>query len=557
MYKSFLRNFNKIISNLFFDEFNLNDFTIHSRIKFIFICFCFIGFLYSFKIFYAVFFPENFSVNIKKDINISLIKKIRRNIYDRNGVILASSIPILSVAINTNNVYDKEKTISDILSVFPEISRSKLINAFESKKKFFWINRNIVPDQERKINEIGIPGLIFENEYTRVYPTSNIMSFIVGYVDIDQNGIAGAEKEFDEKLRSEDLYLSIDSRIQSIAHEILLKHIKEKRAEGGVVMIANLDKAEILASVSLPDFDPHYPSKYKNEELFNRATLGVYELGSVWKPMTIASALDSKKIKLSDKFDITPPLRIGKNIINDFLPPRDPVISVSEILKRSSNIGTSKIALKIGAELQREYFEKFGFFDLLRPGIPEVAKNIFPKRLSDISVATMSFGHGFAITPIHFLNAFSSIINDGFLCHNSFLIREVDFNKEKDCSKILSSKVSKQMRGLLRLVVEDGGAKRADAYIQGQDLYCVGGKTGTATKIKNGKYIKTEDLTSFVGAFPMYDPKYVVYVNLDNPKGSRIESTGGMAAAPLAKDIIDNIAPILGILIYEERCFFD
>jgi cell division protein FtsI (penicillin-binding protein 3) len=510
-----------------------------------------------------VVFNEN-NLVLKK-INIqSDSKTFRRNIYDRNGILLASSVPVNSIAINPSNIFDKEYTIKSLIKVFPDLSYENLSKSLRPDKKFVWIKRNILPEDEKKINELGIPGLIFEKDFMRVYPHSNISAFVLGYVDVDQNGIAGVEKSFDSVLRFNDLYLAIDIRIQSVAFEILKDHVKNRKAEGGIIIIVDLKTSEILASVSLPDFNPHYPSKYNKEELFNRASLGVYELGSIWKPITVASALDSKKIRINDKFDISPPLKIGKNLIRDFLPPREPIIDVKEIIKRSSNIGTSKIALKMGPDLQKEYFRRFGIFDPLDIGIPEISKNIFPKKVSEISVATMSYGHGFAITPMHFIIAFSALVNDGKLCKISFIKRSNEnvffssvFDEKMICHEVISKKVSNQMRGILRSVVEDGGSKRADGKRGEIDNYCVGGKTGTAIKIKNGKYTKSEDLTSFAGAFPMYDPRYVIFANLDNPKGDRIQSTGGMAAAPIAKDLIEKISPILGVRIEQDKCFFD
>jgi cell division protein FtsI (penicillin-binding protein 3) len=562
--KDFFLFLKKKILECFSNDFSVKEDLLKIRIKFIFFCFCSLGFIYSFKFFYSIFFVDN----VVKSSNVNSFaesKLFRRNIYDRNGVLIASSIPVTSIAINPNHIFDRDEAIKSIIKIFPELSYDGLLKSFSSGKKFVWIKRNILPEDERLINQAGIPGLIFEREFMRIYPHSNVASFVLGYVDVDQNGIAGVEKNFNDFLFLNDLYLSIDIRIQNIAFNALKKHVKLRNADGGIIIIADLKKSEILASVSLPDFNPHYPSRYKEEELFNRASLGTYELGSIWKPMTVASALDAKVIKIDDKFDITPPLRIGRNSINDFVPPRDPIVDIKEILKRSSNIGTSKIALKMGANLQKEYFKKFGFFDSLDIGIPEVSKNIFPKKIPDISVATMSYGHGFAITPMHFIMAFASIVNGGKLCKLSFIKRGTNngllssaFDDKIVCHEVISKKVSNQMRGLLRAVVEHGGSRRADAKLGEIDNYCVGGKAGTAIKIKNGKYTRLEDLTSFVGAFPMYDPQYVIFVNLDTPRGAnRFENTGAFAAAPIAKDFIDQILPILELKIEREKCFFD
>lgn len=542
------------------DRKNLNGtfthiFLIRSRIRVILFSIFILSILYSSKLFYSVFFTGNEKKKSIIKIDYLANKNFRRNIYDRNNVLLASSVPVLSVAINPQKITNINDTLSSILLIFPELDRNILLKNLNSNKTFVWIKRNILPDEEKKINQVGIPGLIFENEYVRIYPHSNTASFILGYVDIDQKGIAGIEKKFNDLLLNEDLYLSIDIRVQNIASNILQEHIRKKRADGGLVIIVDIKNSEILAFVSLPDFNPHYPNRYSSEELFNRASLGVYELGSVWKPISIACAIDYGVIKTKDYFDITPPLRIGKNVINDFSPPRDLLINVENILYRSSNIGTAKIALKMGAEKQRQCFKNFGFFDLVNIGIPEVSKNIFPaKNWSDISVATMSYGHGMAVTPVHFVLSFAALLNNGLLCPVSLVKNN---NELSICKNVISEKTSFAMRKLLRGAVVHGGSRRADGKQGDIDDYCVGGKTGTAIKIKNGKYCKKEDLSSFIGGFPMYDPQYLIFVNLDNPKISRIENAAGMSAAPIAKDIIHNIVPIIGFVNDKERCFFD
>ena len=529
---------------------NLDYSIIRIRIRILIYFIIFLCFLYAGKTIY-LFLGVN-EVEIKKN---TYIKKMnyRNEIVDRNDNILALSLPVISIAISPQKIIDFDYTISSLIRIFPEVDKKHLTKQLSDKeKKFVWIKRNISFQQQELLNEAGIPGIFFEKEYSRIYPHKNLLSFIVGYTDVDQNGLAGVEKSFDNFLKEKDskLKLTIDLRLQNILYNELKDQIQNVSAIGGSGIIADVTNGEILALISLPDFNPHAPSSHKKEELFNRISLGVYEFGSVFKPITIASALDAKAITMSEKFDSMPPLRIGKYSINDFVASKERMIEPETILVKSSNIGTARIALKMGIEKQKEYFKKFGMFDQISIGLPEKAYPLWPKTWTDLNSVTISYGHGCAVTALHLVQTIATIVNYGKKCKLNLVLDENLPNP--DCEEIIRKDVSKKMRKMLREVVVRGSGKRADL-----DGYCLGGKTGTSIKIYNGRYDKTKNLSSFIGAFPMNDPKYVIFVNIDEPQGGKFQTTGGAVSASIAKKIVEQMIPIFGIEDENERCFFE
>ena len=505
--------------------------------------------LYTGKLFYSTK-PEEQNNKIT-NIEFKKINNQRANILDRNGLLISTSLPVQSIAINPQRIIDIKKTIQELETIFPDINKNnKFSKQLSTQKKFVWIKRNITPKQEKKLNIIGIPGLLFEKDYVRVYPYNNTTSFITGYVDIDQNGVSGVEKTFNsllQKNQNEKLELTIDIRLQSAVEETLKQHIHETNSDGGLAIVADITNGEILSLNSMPNFDPHDPYKAKPEELFNRANLGVYELGSVFKPITIASAIDSRSINLTELFDSMPPLKIGKHSINDFVTSKERMINAETILVKSSNIGTARIALKMGVEKQREYIEKLGLFKTINIGLYEKGYPIWPKHWSEINAVTISYGHGFAITPMHLVQALSSIINNGSRCN-----LHINKIETPNCEQVINPKTSQIMKKLLREVVVRGSGKKAE-----MKNYCLGGKTGTSSKIHNGRYVKNESIASFIGAFPMYDPKYIIFVSIDNPKGGKFDTTGGAVSAPIAHDIIEKMIPIFNLLPEEEKCYFE
>ncbi|WP_246168608.1 peptidoglycan D,D-transpeptidase FtsI family protein [Wolbachia endosymbiont of Ctenocephalides felis wCfeT] len=360
---------------------------------------------------------------------------------------------------------------------------------------------------------------------------------MLGYTDIDGNGIAGIEAYLARGSKKQPIVLSLDLRIQSVVHDELAKAVSKYQALGGVGIVLNVKNSEIVSLVSLPDFNPNLQSKADDMQKFNRASLGVYEMGSVFKFFTIAAALDADATKLSDLYDVSKPITIGKYKIQDFHKSKIPKITVQDIFVKSSNIGAAKIAANLGIEKQIEYFKTMKLFFPLKVEIPETSIPIIPDRWSESTLTTASYGYGIAVTPIHIVQTAAALVNDGIF-HNATLI----LNKKSIGEQIVTKSTSQAIRNLLRAAVTDGTGKKADVK-----TYSIGGKTGSAEKVINGKYDKNANIASFIGVLTTLDPRYIVFITIDEPQGMQF-STGGIIAAPIVKNIITRITPILNIM---------
>lgn len=469
----------------------------------------------------------------------------RADILDRNGEILATSLPMASLAADPALVLNAGETLKGLKSVFPDLDTKTVLEDLNSKKRFIWIKRNLTPIQQEAVNRLGLTGLTFEPETRRIYPKSNLTAHIIGYNSVDHQGIAGIEKSFDQRLRekNEPINLSIDVRLQSIMHEALADGIQTFNALGGAGLIMDVHTGELLALVSLPDFDPNEQGKASDNAKFNRATLGIYEMGSTFKTFTLSQALDRNAITLADRFDCTHPLRAGKFIINDFHPMHR-WLNVPEIYLHSSNIGAVQIAERVGPEAQKEFMRSLGLLDATPIEIPEVGKPMYPNEWRDISMMTIAYGHGIAVNAVQLASAVSSIINGGTLVKPTLLKK--DPNKPEALGpRIIRPETSAGMRKLMRVVVTLGTGKTANV-----GGYVVGGKTGTADKNAGRGYNRNARLSSFIAAFPIQDPQYLVFVMIDEPKGNKESygfATGGWVAAPAVGHVISQIAPLLNI----------
>lgn len=470
----------------------------------------------------------------------------RNEIVDRNGELLAVDLSIVSLYANPQLIIDPNYTATKLVEIFPDLKKDELIKSFKSDKNFIWIQRNITPKQQHKVNNIGVPGLEFEKGSKRIYTQGSLFSHVLGYVDTDGHGIAGVEKQFDSYLRNSKngkLTLSLDLRVQNIVHEEIAKSISEFQAKGGMGIVMDATNGEIISLVSLPDFDPHYPGKASPESLFNQTSLGVYELGSIMKGLTIAMALETKSVALNDVYYVKAPLKAARFTIHDYKP-KFSYLSIPQIFMYSSNIGTAMISLEVGGATQRKFLKNWGLFDPLKIELPEKGQPMYPseKNWSEISTMTISFGHGIAITPLHFMRASVSLVNGGYKLEPTLLIKE---NQESEpIVRILSSETSKTMQKLMRLTVEHGSGKKANA-----EGYLVGAKTGSAEKSKRGGYSKTEKYSLFFAAFPINNPRYVTLMILDDPRpNAKTPYTGGgWTAAPLSGNVISRIAPLLNV----------
>ena len=471
----------------------------------------------------------------------------RADIVDRNGIVIATSLPTVSLFAYPHEILDINEAVDKIASVFNEINKKELKKKIESSKKFLWIKRNLSPLQEQAVLNLGIPGLHFLKTERRVYPDKNLLSHVIGGTDVDNIGIAGIEKVFDDTLResTNPLALSMDVKIQYAVHDELQKSINEFHAIGGAAVVMNIATGEIISLVSLPDFDPNKKSDPKDKSRFNMVTSSAIEPGSSAKIFNTAMALETGKITPFTKFDARFPLKIGRFTIHDFKG-KATFLSVEEILKYSSNIGSGRIAMAVGANQQKAFFKKIGMLDSVSCELIETQRPLFPHQWSEASAITIAFGHGIAVSPLHLITIFSGIMNDGILNDPTLLKHE----NRTPGKQIVSQKTSKLLKALIRLNVTEGTNKFAE--VKG---YCVGGKSGTAEKQKGGRYLKHSNYCGFIGAFPMTSPKYAVYVVLDEPKASAKTygyATAGWNAAPTAGRIIKRIGPMLNVTVQND-----
>ena len=471
------------------------------------------------------------------------IQSERADIVDRNGAVLATSVPVMSAFVNPRLLLDPQDAARKIVSALPDLKYDDVREKLEGDKTFVWVKRGLSPREQDRVNRLGIPGLEFQAEERRIYPQGTAAAHIMGYSSVDNTGLAGVERFFDQQLQSgETLQLAVDLRLQRMVEREIAAAVKKFSAIGATAIVMDATNGEVLAMASLPTFDPNSTKTLTNEALFNRATLGVYEQGSTFKIFNTAMALDTGKVTLSSVFDATSPIKIDRFTINDDHAQRRP-LTVPELFKYSSNIASAKMAVAMGIETQRAFFDKIGFLKPLTTQLTELAAPLYPRHWMTINAMTIAFGHGMSVTPLHLAMGASAVVNGGMLYPPSIVKRNAASDPGR---RVIQAKTSVMMRQLLRLNVVDGTGKKSD--VPG---YEVGGKTGTAEKPSRGGYRQKALISSFIGMFPMNDPKFVVLVSLDEPKGiaeTAGYATGGMVAAPSVKTLIEEIASLYGIL---------
>jgi cell division protein FtsI (penicillin-binding protein 3) len=473
----------------------------------------------------------------------------RADIVDRNGVLLATTLETPSLYANPKLIQNPQRVAQKLASVLPDVSEGEIYAKLASDKSFVWIKRQLTPSQELAVNRLGIPGLEFQAEERRVYPKGNLAAHVVGYAGIDNKGLAGIERGFDEILRDRrtPVELSIDVRLQYILHDEIARQIADFSAIGGMGIIMDVNTGEVLAMVSLPDFDPNTPGTATPETIFNRATLGIYEMGSTFKIFNTAMALEDHVATLASSYDATNPIRIGRFTIHDDHPQRR-WLTVPEIFEYSSNIGSAKMALDAGTERQRDFLGRLGLLKAPSFELPEIGAPLIPSPWRTVSTMTVAFGHGISVSPLQMATAVSAVVNGGVLHRPTLIKRPPGYAPAGQ--QVLSESTSDIMRRLLRLVVERGTGKLANA-----PGYLVGGKTGTAEKVSGAHYDRKELLSSFVGVFPITDPRYLVMISIDEPHGNKQSfgfATGGWAAAPGVKRVVQRMAPLMGIQPVDE-----
>lgn len=472
---------------------------------------------------------------------------MRREVLDRNGMVLATSIKTASLVANPTIIRHEKEVAAGLHKIFPAESQAGLEEKLNRKHStFIYLARHLTPSQQEAVNNLGVPGLFFEPDMRRVYPYGALFAHSLGYVGVDNQGLAGIEKYFDEKLadpsETKPLQLSLDLRVQSILRDEIAQAMREFNAIGGIGVVLDIGSGEVLGMTSLPDFDPNKPGKASDDARFNRATLGAYEMGSTFKTFTLAGSLENGTTTMKGGYDASHPIHYGSFTISD-AHPEGRWLSTPEIFAYSSNVGTAKMALDLGGKRQRAFLQSLGLFQPVKLEVPELAHPLVPREWPELTTMTVAYGHGISVSPMHLINAIAAIAGDGHLKPMT-LIKDGNAGKGAG-QEVISEKTVDEVRELLRLVVLHGTGKSANAM-----GYLVGGKTGTAEKNTHGTYKKDAKVASFVGVFPVNHPRYAILLMVDEPKGNKAThgfATGGWVSAPAVGRIVQRMAPMLGV----------
>ena len=486
----------------------------------------------------------------------------RADITDRRGRVLATNMATHALYAQPQIMIDKARVARELAQIFPDLTEEKLLKQFSGKRKFLWIRKKISPEQQQLVHDIGDPGLLFGPREMRLYPNGKLAAHVMGGASFGREGVnaaevigtAGVEKAFDAYLRDpgnggQPLRLSLDLTVQAATERVLYGGMKLMNAKGATAVLMDIHTGELIAMASLPDFDPNNrpapltEGDQSDSPLFNRAVQGVYELGSTFKVFAAAQALEERLVNPSTMIDTKGPLTWGKHRIRDFHD-YGKQLSVTDIIVKSSNIGTARMAMQIGGTRQKAFLGSLGLLEPTKVEMVEAptGRPILPKNWSEISTMTISYGHGLSSSPLHLAAAYASVLNGGIKVEPSLLMG----GRPKSGARVISEQTSAQLRSMLRQVVERGTASFGRV-----DGYAVGGKTGTADKPKpRGGYYKDKVIATFASAFPMTDPKYVLVVTLDEPtetSGKKPRRTAGWTAVPVAAEIIRRTAPLLGL----------
>nr|WP_026352238.1 penicillin-binding protein 2 [Yoonia vestfoldensis] len=487
----------------------------------------------------------------------------RADIVDRNGRLFATNLDTFSLYAHPRQMIDPARTASQLAAIFPEMDAEKLLADFTGQRRFLWLRRQLSPEQMQAVHDIGSPGLLFGPREMRLYPNGSLAAHILGGARYGREGVssaevigvAGVERQFDTFLRDPanegaPLQLSIDLSIQAATEQVLAGGMALMNAKGATAVLMDIHSGEIIAMASLPDFDPNNRPQVattgdqSDSPLFNRAVQGVYELGSVFKIFAVAQAMELGLVNANTMIDTTNPLTWGRFRIRDFRN-YGPENSVTNVIVKSSNVGTARIAMQIGAERQRDFLGQLG---LLQPTPVELIEAptgapLLPRNWSEISTMTISYGHGLSSSPLHLAAAYAAMVNGGTRVEPT-LLHNPD---PQPGPRVISQAVSRSVVGMLRATVTEGTASMGDVL-----GYEVGGKTGTADKPRaaGGGYYEDKVISTFASVFPASNPQYVLIVTLDEPvetSGVEPRRTAGWTTVPVAAEIIRRTAPLLGL----------
>ena len=520
-----------------------------NRISFIFFIFFILAIIFSTKVIYLGSLKKNFKT---KSISES---DFRSTILDREGNILAKSVLTTNIGINPNLIINKKKLLIRLQMLFPKVNYNQVRKKINGNK-FFYFAKRVNKERYDKILLIGDKSIITEEKITRIYPHGSLFSHILGQIDDDNNGISGIEKKFDLNLKTskEPLTLTLDTELQYLIRKQLINFKEIFDYIGGAAILMNVNNGEILSMVSLPDFDLNTRQAIKDKIYINRATKGVYELGSVFKTFTFAAGLNEGIITPNTKFEkLEKKIRCGKHTIGEYDEKIPTDLTAEEILIRSGNIGSVRIGQKLGIGKLKNFLLNIGVLDQIEFDLEEVGKPI-PFNWGKCKLATTSFGHGITTTPLQLAKGYSIISNGGFNIIPT-LIKKKNYKIEK---RILKEEVSNQINPILRKIVSTKEGTAGFANIPG---YEIGGKTGTAEKNSVGGYTDKK-VNTFTAVFPTSKPKFVLLVLLDEPKPNKEytyyfkdgsgwkykgnwRNTAGWTSVEIAGKIIENIGPIL------------
>ena len=493
----------------------------------------------------------------------SVISATRADIVDRNGNLLATNFETHALYAQPHHMIDPQGAVKKLMAVFPDLNEERLLRDFTGKRKFLWIKKKISPEQMQAVHDIGEPGLLFAPRDMRLYPNGSLAAHIMGGASYGREGVhaaevigvAGAEKYFDDYLRdpangNKPLELSIDMTVQAASERILYGGMKLMNAKGATSVLMDVHTGEVISAVSLPSFDPNdrphaaVTGDASDSPLFNRSVQGVYELGSVFKIFTAAQAIDLGIATADTVIDTSGPMKVGGFRIGEFHGKNYGKQTVTGIIVHSSNRGTGRLALEIGAERQQEFLKNLGFFEPTPFEIVEASGGnpLLPQRWQELSTVTVSYGHGLSSSPMHLAAGYSAIANGG---------HKVTPTLRKQSGpvvgpRVMSERAAADARAMLRAVVTEGTASFAE--VPG---YQIGGKTGTADKPgPRGGYLEDTVIATFASMFPAHDPKYVLIVTLDEPvetSGDKPRRTAGWTAVPVAAEMVRRVAPLLGL----------
>ena len=481
----------------------------------------------------------------------------RPDILDRNGEVLATDIKVMSIFAEPKRLIDKDEATELLTAALPDVNASELRRKLASNKGFVWVKRAVSPKEQQEVFHLGLPGVGFLPENKRVYPNGPIAAHVLGFANLDGVGISGLEKYIDNqgysdltgmgfKVAATDLKpltSSLDLRATYAVRDELAKGIEKFHAKNGAAAILDVNTGEIVAMASLPDFDPNTPADALNPNNINRLSVGVYEMGSTFKAISIAMALETQKVTLRSQLDARSELHYGRFTIHDFHATHR-MLTVPEVFVHSSNIGTARMAMMVGVTGHQAFLRKMGQLTRLRTELPESAEPLVPKHWGELNTITIAFGQGLNVAPLQALMAVGALVNGGQLIKPTFLKRsEVD--ARADAPQVVRPEVSESLRYLMRLNAEIGSAKKAN--IPG---YFIGGKTGTADKLVHGHYDHTKVFTTFMAVLPADKPKYLFLTLMDEPQavaGDGGYHTAAMNSGVVTGQIIERVTPLLGL----------